>query len=149
MAEFDRLQVQLAAREAAKSVYSPHEPGSFDSKTSLSTSKSEQPVEPAQLIQRAHSQEDSSGHEPGSFDSKTSHSKTTDGSPEVAPAVEVATEETTVGVDGEAKALGSVDHAGAPTEVEQCAGREGGVGRGGKKRASRKVKVKNGDGSQV
>ena len=144
MAEFDRLQVQLAAREAAKSVYSPPHAAAMPS-----ASKSEQPVEPAQLIQRAHSQEDSSGHEPGSFDSKTSHSKTTDGSPEVAPAEEVATEETTVGVDGEAKALGSVDHAGAPTEVEQCAGREGGVGRGGKKRASRKVKVKNGDGSQV
>ena len=143
MAEFDRLQVQLAAREAAKSVYSPPHAAAM-----LSTSKSEQPVEPAQLIQRAHSQEDSSAHEPGSFDSKTSHSKTTDGSPEVAPAVEVATEETTVGVDGEAKALGSVDHAGARTEVEQCEW-EGGVGRGGKKRASRKVKVKNGDGSQV
>ena len=105
----------------------------------------EQLVEPEQLMQRAQSQEDSSADEPGSADASAVSAI---GSPEVAPAVEVATEETTVGVDGEAKALGSVDHAGARTEVEQCEW-EGGVGRGGKKRASRKVKVKNGDGSQV
>ena len=140
MSEFDRLQVQLAAREAAKRASSRP-----DAAAMLSTSKSEQLVEPEQLMQRAQSQEDSSADEPGSADASAVSAI---GSPEVAPALEVATEDTSVEVDGEAKALGSVDHAGARTEVEQCEW-EGGVGRGGKKRASRKVKVKNGDGSQV